>query len=87
MKAKKNEEQTKKELLQRLMVKIRAKVNLKVIQQTSLVESHVLKMEQFGGKNEIAKQKIEDIQERERLMQEQNMKIEEKIVQMRKDQE
>jgi hypothetical protein len=37
-------------------------------------------MEQFGGKNEIAKQKIEDIQERERLMQEQNMKIEEKIV-------
>lgn len=65
LKAKKNEEENRKLLLQKLMERVNAKLNEKVAIKKSVVEQHIIQMEKFGGKNELAKKKVEEIKAKE----------------------
>lgn len=71
-----DEEEQKKQLLRRLEEKVKAKLQEKILQERSLVEDHVRKMERFGGKNKIANEKVELIKARDQEVLSQTAKIE-----------
>lgn len=72
-------------MLRRLEEKVKTKLQEKILQERSLVEDHVRKMERFGGKNKIANEKVVEIKARDQEVLEQTAKIEAHIQRIKQE--
>ena len=72
-------------MLRRLEEKVKTKLQEKILQERSLVEDHVRKMERFGGKNKIANEKVAEIKAKDQEVIEQTTKIDARIQRIKQE--